>query len=117
MHKEAAGIATEIPTVSLVAAMGGVSKPFKRKDKDERTDITPHRRNVVYAVRPDKRVYEAVEAGERRPYHKKTCPRVPRLEMPGQGDEGKDESKERKDGEGGKAGVGKHWKGGRRWQW
>jgi hypothetical protein len=31
MHKEAAGIATEISTVSLVVAMRGVSKPFKRK--------------------------------------------------------------------------------------
>jgi hypothetical protein len=74
MHNDAAGIATVMPTMSLVAATTICEQAFKGGNKAERTDITPQRRDVFDAVRPYHKVDEANKTGEGGPYHEKTCP-------------------------------------------
>jgi len=107
MHSDAAGMATETPTVILVAAHD--SQILQLEWRNELTNVTPDWRPVNGILVPNDRVDEKVQAAESGPYHKETCPRVPGLEMPGQWNQYEDETNESECREGGIAWV-SHWK-------
>jgi hypothetical protein len=82
MHKDAAGIATEAPIISRVAAMIMISEYHPDTRLALPTDVAPDRGRVISITVPDYRDDEQSEASYARPRHVETCPSVPSFKMP-----------------------------------
>jgi len=94
MHREAAGIATALPTIKRVANETKLSLECYQTGGSVLTDIAPDRRPVHRVTVPDDRVDELVKAGKACPYHVETGTSVPRLQMPWERNSTEKETKE-----------------------
>lgn len=77
MQRDAAGMATELPIISLVTAQLVSDAQKERKNGGTRTDVTPDWRLVDDVRIPDHRINEEDQACQSRPYHVHASTRVP----------------------------------------
>lgn len=104
MHMDAAGIPTAVPKIIRVAATRMSFPPLT--DKKAPTYVTPHRRSVPRIARPNDRVHEPVRAPDRGPEYVVADARVPRVQVPDQGNQSQQKAKDSGGGEERLQGVG-----------
>jgi hypothetical protein len=100
MQREAAGMATEIPTIRRVAEGRKLNNQRSTSYEVQLTDVAPYGSPVRKIVVPNYRVDKLIEACNGGPDHEKTSARIPGLQMPWKWDQNNkkaEESKEREE--------------------